>query len=112
MNTRPLSIVHLVFGLVFLGVTALWVVGVATDADSGDLARLVPAILIGAGVIGLGATLVNARGPRRSTDVLAGVQAYDAGLDSGHDAGLDSGNDDTNDSGKDDTTMLDHEEQR
>jgi len=59
--TRPLSIAHLVFGLIFLGAAALWAVGAATGADAPDLALMVPIILIGAGVIGLVGVVVNAR---------------------------------------------------
>ena len=63
MNTpaRPVSIAHLVFGLIFLGAAVLWAVGAATGADAPDLALMVPIILIGAGVIGLVAMVVNAR---------------------------------------------------
>jgi len=32
--TRPLSIAHLVFGLIFLGAAVLWAVGAATGADA------------------------------------------------------------------------------
>jgi len=63
MNTsaRPVSIAHLVFGLIFLGAAALWAIGAATGADAPDLALMVPIILIGAGVIGLVGVVVNAR---------------------------------------------------
>jgi heme A synthase len=64
MNTRPVSIAHLVFGLIFLGAAALWVVGAATDADAPDLALMAPAVLIGAGIIGLVAIMINARNSR------------------------------------------------
>jgi hypothetical protein len=64
--TRPVSVSHLVFGLVFLGVAALWTIGAATDADAPDLAVVTPAVLIGAGVIGLGAILFNARNARNA----------------------------------------------
>jgi len=67
MNTRrPISVSHLVFGLIFLGATALWTIGAATDADAPDMALLAPAILIGAGVAGLIALVVNARNARIS----------------------------------------------
>jgi hypothetical protein len=62
--TRPVSIAHLVFGLIFLGTTALWVIGAATDADAPDIAALAPAVLIGAGVIGLIGIVINARNAR------------------------------------------------
>jgi hypothetical protein len=64
MNTRPISITHLVFGLIFLGAAALWAIGAATDADAPDLAVVAPAVLIGAGVIGLAAIVFNARNAR------------------------------------------------
>jgi hypothetical protein len=66
MNTfRPVSIAHLVFGLIFLGAATLWAVGAATDADAPDLAVLAPAILIGAGAVGLVGIVINARNARR-----------------------------------------------
>ena len=34
IRTRPVSIAHLVFGLIFLGAAGLWAVGAATDADT------------------------------------------------------------------------------
>ena len=70
MNTRPISVSHLVFGLIFLGATALWVIGAATDADAPDMAVLAPAILIGAGVAGLIAIVVNARNARIGAEPL------------------------------------------
>jgi hypothetical protein len=87
LNTRPVSIAHLVFGLIFLGVAALWVVGAATDADAPDLARMAPAILIGAGVIGLAGIVINARNSRTSN------------------------NTPITDDHEDDTLVIDHEEQ-
>ena len=65
MNTRPVSIAHLVFGLIFLGASALWAIGASTDAETPDLALMAPTVLIGAGVIGLIGILVNARNARR-----------------------------------------------
>ncbi len=64
MNTRPISVSHLVFGLVFLGAAVLWAFGAATNADAPDLAVVAPAVLIGAGVAGLVAIVVNARNAR------------------------------------------------
>jgi hypothetical protein len=61
MNNRPLSITHLVFGLIFLGISTLWAIGASTDAEVPDLAALAPAVLIAAGVIGLIGVVVNAR---------------------------------------------------
>ena len=71
MNTRSVSITHLVFGLIFLGVTALWVVGATTDLEAPALAIWGPAVLIGAGLVGLAATVFNARssaGPAGDND--------------------------------------------
>lgn len=65
MNTRPVSIAHLVFGLVFLGASVLWAVGAATGADAPDLALMAPIVLIGAGVVGLVGIVVNSRNARR-----------------------------------------------
>jgi hypothetical protein len=64
MSTRPISVAHLVFGLVFLGAAVLWAIGAATEADAPDLAVLAPTVLIGAGVAGLIGLVVNARNAR------------------------------------------------
>jgi hypothetical protein len=64
IRTRPVSIAHLVFGLIFLGAAGLWAVGAATEADTPDLAVLAPGILIAAGVVGLIAMVINARNAR------------------------------------------------
>jgi hypothetical protein len=72
MNTRPVAIAHLVFGLIFLGASALWAIGASTDADAPDLALMAPTVLIGAGVIGLIGILVNARNARRRAQELTG----------------------------------------
>ena len=61
MSSRPVSIPHLVFALIFLGAAGLWAIGAGTDANTSDLAVLAPAVLIGAGVIGLVGIVVNAR---------------------------------------------------
>lgn len=58
---RPVSIPHLVFGVVFLGIAAIRFIGEATDADLPRSAIGFPIVLIGAGAIGLVATVVNAR---------------------------------------------------
>jgi threonine dehydrogenase-like Zn-dependent dehydrogenase len=66
MNTKSVSITHLVFGLIFLGVTALWVVGATTGLEAPALAVWGPVVLIGAGLVGLAATVFNARNARAS----------------------------------------------
>jgi hypothetical protein len=99
MNMRPVSISHLVFGLIFLGATVLWVIGAATDADAPDLAAVAPAVLIGAGVIGLAATVFNARNAR--VHARARARAVDATTES-----------DIAQPGYADTGATDHEEQQ
>ncbi len=61
-----LKITHLVFGLLFLGAAGTWALG-ASGAISGEhLAVLAPALLIGAGVIGLAASLASGRNRRHT----------------------------------------------
>jgi hypothetical protein len=60
------KITHLVFGLLFLGAAGTWALG-ASGAISGEhLAVLAPALLIGAGVVGLAASLASGRNRRRT----------------------------------------------
>lgn len=61
---RTISVPHLVFGLVFLGIAAVWSIGEASSADLPRIAVGFPAVLILAGVVGLVAAVVNNR--RRS----------------------------------------------
>jgi hypothetical protein len=64
---RTVKIPHLVFGLLFLGIAAVWAL-VASDVVTGDrLTWLGPAILVGAGVIGLAASLASTRNRRNKT---------------------------------------------
>lgn len=64
MNPRPVSVTHLVLGLVFTGIAVLWLIGNLTDADAPRPEIAAPAVLIAAGVIGLVATFANSRGRR------------------------------------------------
>jgi hypothetical protein len=58
------KIPHLVFGLLFLGLAAVWAL-VITDVITEDrLTVIAPAVLIGAGVIGLAASLASGRNRR------------------------------------------------
>ncbi len=75
-NKRPLSVPHLVFGLVFGGVATLWFIGQATNADLPRSTVGFPVVLIGAGVIGLIASLAGNR--RRSQVGAAEYSAYRA----------------------------------
>ena len=58
---RTVSTPHLVLGIIFAGIATLWFVGAATDAKFHDTAPGFPLVLIGAGVIGLVASLNNSR---------------------------------------------------
>jgi hypothetical protein len=64
-STRPVSIPHLVLGLIFAGGALVWLIAEATSADLPHAAIGFPAVLIGAGVAGLIASLVNARNRKR-----------------------------------------------
>jgi hypothetical protein len=76
MNMKSVSISHLVFGLIFLGVTSLWVVGATTDLEAPALAIWGPVVLIAAGLVGLAATIFNARNARAETEAAAAVRAH------------------------------------
>lgn len=58
---RPVSVPHLVFGLIFTGLAIVWTIGEATNADLPRTAIGFPAVLIGAGLAGLIGAMVNAR---------------------------------------------------
>jgi hypothetical protein len=74
LNQQPppdhrVKIAHLVFGLLFLGIVAVWAL-VITDVITEDrLTIIAPAVLIGAGVIGLAASLANGRNRRNQRDL-------------------------------------------
>jgi hypothetical protein len=80
VTKRPVSVSHLVFGLIFLGAGVLWVIGAATDANAPDMAVLAPAVLIGAGVAGLIAIVLNARNARISADANQDPEYADTGV--------------------------------
>lgn len=69
-DSQPLSVTHLVFGVIFLGITALWLIAEVADIEAPVLSISGPAILIGAGVVGLVASFLNARrrAARKSND--------------------------------------------
>jgi hypothetical protein len=58
---RTVSTPHLVLGIVFAGIATLWFVGAGTDANLHDTAPGFPLVLIGAGLVGLVASLANSR---------------------------------------------------
>jgi hypothetical protein len=75
---RPVSVTHLVLGLVFLGLAGMWLLAAATDVSAPDPKISGPVVLIAAGVIGLAASLANAR-RRRSRQ-----HSYDNDNDPSH----------------------------
>jgi hypothetical protein len=83
MTKRPISVSHLVFGLIFLGAAVLWAVGAATGADAPDVAAVAPAVLIGAGVAGLIAIVVNARNARIDAEKALGPSSHTGYADTG-----------------------------
>ena len=63
-HNRPLGVAHLIFGLIFTGLAAIWMIGRASGSDIPDFRIGLPAVLIGAGIIGLAASLLNQRRAR------------------------------------------------
>src|SRR4051794_3839317 len=59
------DVTSLVFGLIFVGVAGLWLLGQSDVMDLPDLSVLGPALLVVAGFIGLAATLGKSNKPRR-----------------------------------------------
>ena len=63
---RYVKVVHLVFGLVYLGIVGIWALGTSGHVAWGDSVRyLVPIVLVAAGGIGLAVSLIP--GARRRT---------------------------------------------
>jgi hypothetical protein len=60
------KIPHLVFGLLFLGIAAVWALVAGEVITEDRLTVIIPALLIGAGVIGLAASLASTRNRRRA----------------------------------------------
>lgn len=52
------KVVHLVFGLLFVGASLLWLLGNRGALDGGQLVVAVPLLLIVAGIGGLAATMI------------------------------------------------------
>jgi hypothetical protein len=70
-SSRPVSVPHLVLGIVFAGIAAIWFLGEATGADLPSTAVGFPVVLIGAGVIGLVAIFANSRRRNRTSSASA-----------------------------------------
>jgi hypothetical protein len=101
-TTRHVSTGHLVFGLIFLGIAAIWAVGETTDVEAPALAIWGPIVLIAAGAVGLASTLFNSRQAR-----IEEAHRLDAHADHPVEEDLD---DPTSQSGDDTTLVLGHEE--
>jgi hypothetical protein len=68
MKTHPLSVTHLVMGLVFLGIAGSWVLHETGVTDGQDITWLFPMALVVAGGVGLVAAMAKGvTGRRRST---------------------------------------------
>ena len=74
--THPLSVSHLVVGLVFLGVAGSWALRSAGILDSGDFGWMLPLVLVAAGTIGLVALAARTLHRDRHRDA-DGLAAYD-----------------------------------
>ena len=61
-----LKVPHLVFALLFLGLAAVWALVVSDVINEDRLPVVAPVLLIGAGVIGLAASLASGRNRRRT----------------------------------------------
>lgn len=59
---RPVKVTHLVVGLVLLGTAGLWALDAAGMAPWATSRYLAPAVLVGAGLVGLLAWLLSGRG--------------------------------------------------
>jgi hypothetical protein len=61
-----LKVPHLVFALLFLGLAGVWALVVSDVINEDRLPVVAPVLLIGAGVIGLAASLASGRNRRRT----------------------------------------------
>jgi|tagenome__1003787_1003787.scaffolds.fasta_scaffold20911999_2 hypothetical protein len=64
MKTHPLNVTYLVVGLVFLGIAGLWGLRESGVVERDQMGWLFPAVLVGAGVVGLVAMATRTRGDR------------------------------------------------
>jgi len=64
MKTHPLNVTYLVVGLVFLGIAGLWGLRESGVVERDQMGWLFPAVLVGAGVVGLVAMATRTRRDR------------------------------------------------
>lgn len=57
---HPLSVAHLVAGLVFLGIATIWALRAADVLDAGSMEWVFPLLLVVAGTVGLAASFTRA----------------------------------------------------
>lgn len=81
MNTRPISISHLVVGLIFLGLAGGWLVQRTTEISFPGPEIALPLLLIAAGALGLIASLASARNTASRRSAPAPVEPGDAPAD-------------------------------
>lgn len=62
---HPVNTAHLVMGVAFLGLVAVWALVTGDVVDGGDTRWLLPVPWLLAGAAGIAATLIAARRPRR-----------------------------------------------
>ena len=94
MKTHPLSVTHLVVGLVFLGVAGSWALREADVISAADVTWLIPVSLILAGGIGLIAAMAKGMTSRRKREAVTPsdsdyLPTYDAPLHPDYTSDLD-----------------------
>lgn len=62
---RTVKVAHLVMGLLFAGVVALWALVASRRIGPDEVAFLAPGVLVAAGVLGLVSSVLSARNRRR-----------------------------------------------
>ena len=78
---RSVKVPHLVFGLLFLGLTGIWALAAGEVIGADSLPLVGPAVLIAAGVVGLVASLAVTRNRARRSPIAPenteNTQSYD-----------------------------------